>query len=200
MGTGLSQCQCLGAAHGTHPPAPLQLPGLPLTPVPGAVLELKVGLLLLQGLQVGLQWLKDCPIVPPPPEQAEGERLSLQSLQHGPSLEGGGSRGEQGAGEGGTPQPSVPTHLPREGVSQCATIDVIEDVTGQHHLVHLCLALGEHLGDKDSAIQVPGGAVEPQFSPRDPAWLRFCTIHNISPIHGMQGKAPLGQQILARLS
>lgn len=119
MGMGIPQCQdpqpSLGAAHGTDPPSPLQLLGLPLAPALGAVLQLELGLLLLQGLQVGQQGLKDGAIVPPPAQQAEGERLSLQSLQHGPSLERG--REEQ-RGAGGTrrghPSPLSPPTCPGE--------------------------------------------------------------------------------------
>lgn len=58
---------------------------------------------------------------------------------------------------GGIHQPSVPTHLPAVGVSQRAAVDLVKDVASQHHLVHLRLAPGEHLGDKDSAVHIPGG-------------------------------------------
>lgn len=103
-----------------------------------------------------------------------------------------GGRGEQRGARGrrgGTALPSVPTHLPGAGVSQGAAVDLVQDVPGQHHLVHLRLAPREHLGDKDSAVHVPGSAAEPQLSPRDPARLPSSSTHDISPKHGMQGKA-----------
>lgn len=83
VGTGLPQPWGLPTAL----PAPLQPLCPPLTS--GAALELKFGLLLLQDLQVGQQRLVDRPVMPPPPQQAEAERLSLQLLQHRPSLEKG---------------------------------------------------------------------------------------------------------------
>lgn len=94
-------------------PAPLQLLWLPLAPAPGAMLELEVGLLLLQDLQVGQQRLVDTPVMPLPPQQAEAQRLPLQLLQQGPGLEGG--RGKQGGGwgvGGGYTSPPCPPTCP----------------------------------------------------------------------------------------
>lgn len=104
-----------------------------------------------------------------------------------------GTREQKMGGGGDTHQPSVPTHLPIVGISQRAAIDLIEDVTGQHHLIHLRLALREHLGDKDPAIYISGGAAEPQLSPRDPAQLPklFHTISDIPLIQGGREKSPM---------
>lgn len=113
-----------------------------------------------------------------------------------------GGTDRRGRDVGGTRQPSVLTHLPAVGVSQRAAVDLVEDVAGQHHLVHLHLALREHLCDKDSAVHVPGGAAKPQLSRGDPAHLPqpFRTISDVSLIQGGREKPPHKQQILARLN
>lgn len=90
---------CIGKnIHGTDPPAPLQLPGLPW-PL-GLGCSWTCGSSSRAFGEGGQQRLQDRPAVPAPPQQAQGARLSLQPLQQSPSRGAGRSRGEPGAARG----------------------------------------------------------------------------------------------------